>query len=150
MFRKKYNIDKLFVFVVYGTFMLMSLLLVLLGTHIYKNLVEKAEANSSARVSVYYAANRIRSGAADGVRHEIIDGTGALIFSDGAVQTLVYYHEGFLWELLKFEHEPFIPEYGEKIAAVSGFSVSEENGVFTITSVASDGSVSTMYVSSRS
>jgi len=144
--KKKYLIDKLFVFVIYGIFLMMSLLLVLIGIHIYRNIVYKAEINTGVRVSMYYVANKIRAGASDGFRHEIIEDTEVLIFSEGNFQTLVYYKDGFIWELVKFAHEPFIWELGEKIIASDGFTITEENGVYAITSAASDGIVHTMYL----
>jgi len=145
--KKKYAIDKLFVFVIYGIFLMMSLLLVLIGTHIYRNIVYKSEQSTGVRVSMYYVANKIRAGAPDGFRHEVIEGTDVLIFSEGNFQTAVYYKDGFIWELVKFDNEPFIWDLGERIVASDGLTIIETDGVFAITATDSGGSPHTMYLS---
>lgn len=55
------NISSLFIFLLVGLFALLSLLSVLIGVGVYRNVVENVAANEQIRTSLSYVANKVRA-----------------------------------------------------------------------------------------
>jgi hypothetical protein len=143
----------------FGLFALMSLLLVLTGTQVYRRIVDNSEIKNGSRVALYYIANKIRSSdTADGIRvikYENCPDVGYALVIDGGGywKTVIYKYDGHVYEALRgigeYEEKMIYPELGTELIKIDDFTIAEENGVFIITTIAPDKSVSVMYVSKR-
>lgn len=140
----------------FAVFGVSAMLLTLLGVKAYRKTVEQMEEGSSLRSALFYLANRIHSGDKAGeVELVIKDGTELLCFTetvDGSVyQTWVYAFDGWLREFATVEgNDGFDPSGGEKIAAVSDFSMKKEGKTFTFEAETADGERRQLSVTLRS
>ncbi len=145
---RKHTIDTLFVFLLYGLFALLSMLLILIGSRIYKRTVENTEARGDVRASLSYVANKIRS--SDRAALETRGSLSVLVLTqtvDGEdFETCIYYTGGALKEYLIEAGSPFHPEKGETVTALTAFSFAEEDGLLTVTSAGRDGRPHTMHI----
>jgi len=169
MFKKKHSIDALFIILVYGMFTMLALMLVLIGTLIYRRTVNSADERGSGRAAVYYVANKIRAGdtvggiymksyvpdpakADKGIYMEAKEGEGgisALIIEEDGVQTMIYEYEGALYEWIKFESDPFMPSLGIRIISAGTLSITQDAGGFMISAAGSGGAGQSVYISRR-
>ena len=150
--KKNHQIDMLFVLLLYGMFTLLSLLMILIGTSVYKRSVSESDIRSNTRASLSYVANKIRAGDAAGmISLEKREGIELLVIREGSFETLIYYYDGTLREdfssaELNALREEWKPEQGEKLVSVSSFSIKEEGGLFTLCSTDANGTESTLQV----
>ena len=155
MFKKKHSIDTLFALLLYGMFTVLSLLIVLLGSQIYRTVVDKTSMGSDVRMASSYVVNKIRGGDAAGcIRLDDINGINVLILeekeTDIQYETLIYYYDGAMRELLQKPGDMFRPEQGEKLVSAAGLSIREEKGMFIITASSLNGMEHILYVDRRS
>ena len=134
---RKHTVDTLFVFLLYGLFALLSVLLILIGARVYRRTVENTEARGDVRASLSYVANKIRS--SDRAALETRSGLSVLVLTQRAgeedFETCIYYTGGALKEYLTEAEAPFYPEKGETVTALTAFSFAEEDGLLIVTSV---------------
>ena len=147
--KKKYAIDAVFALILYGMFTLISLLLVLIGAQIYKGIVRRTDARSDVRASLSYVANKIRS--AEEVRLENREGLTVLVLPENQkVETVIYFYDGSLREMLQLQGESFDPSAGEELAAVSGFSLSQqEDDLLVVSTKDADGRDHVLHIQKR-
>lgn len=136
--KARHFVEVLFPLSLYGLFALLALLLVLIGTQVYGGIVDRAAARSDARAALSYVANKIRAGETkDGLYLDVRDGCSLLVIqeTDGgqALETLIYYHDGFLRELFQEVGTPFVPADGERLVSIPSFAITEADGLLTIT-----------------
>lgn len=145
---RKHTVDTLFVFLLYGLFALLSVLLILIGARVYRRTVENTEARGDVRASLSYVANKIRS--SDRAALETRGGLSVLVLTQRAgeedFETCIYYTGGALKEYLTEAGAPFYPEKGETVTALTSFSFAEEDGLLIVTSAGRDGQSHTMHI----
>ncbi|MCI8360053.1 MAG: DUF4860 domain-containing protein [Clostridiales bacterium] len=150
--KRKYSMDALFALILYGMFTLVSLLLVLIGAQIYRGIVQRTEDRSNVRASLSYVANKVRSSPEASLENR--EGTAVLVLSEQQegqrIETLIYCYEGKLRELYQLEGKAFIPENGEELAAVSGFSIAQPaEDLLMVTSKDAGGREHTLHIQKR-
>ena len=151
MFKRSHQIDTLFALLLYCMFALFSLLLVMIGSQIYKRITDESAVRTDIRMTISYVSNKIRAGDISGcVRIEERKGLRVLVLEEGDgelfFETMIYFHDGELKELLGLPGEEFRPDYGQVLIKIKDFNINEENGMFTIKSTCADNSDYTMYV----
>jgi len=115
--RKESKLTDLLALMVLLVFSLCIVVVLLTGTQVYRRLLDKGEAGFVGRTGVRYITTRVRQ--ARGVAVEDFGGRTALVFPeeiDGErYRTLLYWYDGYVYELLCAEGASLTPEDGEKI-----------------------------------
>ena len=120
-------------------FALLAMGVTLMGTGVYRAVVDDANANSAQRTALSYVVNQIRRADAGGVSVGAFGGGDALRLTetggDGSVYvTLIYCFEGSLRELYMEEGTGLAPEDGMALLELSSLDLSvTENGGLDIT-----------------
>ena len=128
----------LLVFLVYGMFALFSLLLVVIGAGVYRDIVASGRQNTELRASLFYLSNQVRmcSGEAELAEQ---DGLQVLVLRDEGSEgeTLIYYKDGALCEYYgpagtgaSFAE---LSDMGERVAALDGLQFGQDGGMLTVT-----------------
>lgn len=153
MKRQRGSTNGLLMFLIYGMFALFSLLLVVIGARIYRNIVATGEENTAIRSSFSYISNKIRmsSGTSDTIRLEQRDGIPVLVltqsYEETDYETLIYYYDGALLEYYGTSGQPFAPESGEKISDIQEFLMEEPSpGQLLFSTVDADGNPLRMHL----
>jgi len=125
--RNYHSVQKVFVILLMGLFVILSLLLVLLGTKTYQSAVERSEQMNVSRVMQNYVRSVLRSeDKANAINTRNVDGIEVLSLSitDGGKTYIrnIYCSDGWLMESYVSEERLFKPEDGEKICKMSAFS----------------------------
>lgn len=149
---RRHTADTVFVLLLYGLFVLVSLLLALIGVQVYRNIVSRTSARSEMRACLSYVANKVRS--SPEVRLETRDGLTVLTLpeteGDEPFETLIYFYDGSLRELFQRQTDSFRPAGGEEIVSLTGFAVSESaDGLLTVTSRDVGGEEHCLYIQKR-
>ena len=126
-----------FVFVLLGLFALMSILLVLYGSQMYRTTVAYSEVNNEQRVLSSYIRSMVRAeDAAGAVRVEEKEGIPVIsLYEDingTEYVTWIYTWEGTLYEQFTGADRPFVPEHGTMIAKAADLSAQIEDGVLHV------------------
>lgn len=151
-------IGELFTFVLFGAFLLLSLLIVVIGVDGYRGAVGASEASGDLRTSLGYVAGKVRSEAAQ-------DGATLLTADDGLTllslteaydgvryDTVIYYYDGALHEAYIESGLPFSPTMGVKLCSVGDFRMEwadEARGLLVLTATARDGRSETLHLAIR-
>lgn len=123
-------ISELFTFALFGVFMLMALLVVVIGAGGYRNVTTKADTTAEVRTCLGYVAGRVRSDVAtQQVSLQTMNGTDVLVLTEeyegDEYATLIYWFDGALYESVEFakymEPEDFDPESGERLTEITSF-----------------------------
>ena len=143
MLKKTHQVDTLVALLLYCMFALFSLLLVLIGSQIYKRIVNESNARTDMRMTVSYVSNKIRAGDISGrVRLEERKGIQVLVLEEGEedvyFETLIYFHDSELKEMISIPGDDFFPEYGQTLTQIKDFNMVEEDGLFTVISTCTD------------
>lgn len=125
----KHAVNGLLTFLIYGIFALFSLLLVVIGARVYKNIVSTGNENTEIRSSFSYVANKVRMStrASGSVCIEERDGLEVLVLASAVegYETRIYYYDGALRELYQASEQPLSPGMGEKLMELSEFRIEE-------------------------
>ena len=154
--RRPLAADTIFTLAMICVFAVTSLLLVLFGARVYKNVVAEMDKNFHARTGLAYVTNKIRNADAEGmIFFEQQDGLDTLVISNhsGGTEhrTVIYFYEGWLREVSMAADEIFKAEDGEKIVAAEEFTMKDRgNGFLRFTLKPAGGPLLTMTVSLRS
>lgn len=124
------------VFLIYAMFAFFSLLLVVIGAQVYKNVYDVSGENERTRIVFSYISNKIRMNGGNTYLDER-DGIPVLVLEESngldGYATLIYSDEGEIKEYLSDANQPFSPKLGESIISADGFNMSlEENGLLKI------------------
>ena len=154
MRKKNHQIDTLFALLLYSMFAVLSLLIVLLGSQVYRRVVTESNARNDVRVTLSYVTNKIHAGDAAGrIRLEEREGINVLVLEDNEAgtqfETLIYFYDGKLRESLQTPADRFMPGLGISLVSADDFSIREADGVFIITAIGKDKKENVMYVSKR-
>lgn len=151
---KTHSVQALVCLLLYGLFALLSLLLVLIGAHVYKGITDGAETRSGWRASLAYVANKVRAAdSAGAVRLEEQDGLPVLVLSPSGeaarYETRIYYYDGVLRELLQRTGGAFSPDKGEPVAVLEGFALRQETPDLLVLEASNGGETHTMHIALR-
>lgn len=137
--RQSHVVDLFFTLSLFCLFAASALIVVLIGSGVYKNTTAHMEENYSVRTAVAYVAEKIRQhDVAGGASLSTIDGETVLVFTDTVdnmnYHTYIYSYNDFLCELVVKDGNTFSKEQGEQILKVDSFSLSDEgNGFIKVT-----------------
>lgn len=117
-----------------GLFAICILLVLLLGTEIYRGLTERSGTDYEERTAAQYLATRLRQGdARDAVRLEEFGGADALVLSqelEGVTyETRVYCSGGYLRELFSRSGTPCGPEDGDAVLPMEAMTLTLKDGL---------------------
>ena len=109
-------------FLIYGLFALFSLLLVVIGARVYRDITTEGRENTQVRAAFSYVANKVRMSAEE-VELTEQEGIQMLVLSGKieGYETRIYYYEGALREIFQETEQTFYPEAGETIAETAEF-----------------------------
>lgn len=128
----------LLVFLVYGMFALFSLLLVVIGAGVYRDIVASGRQDTDLRASLFYLANQVRMCSGEAELFEQ-DGLQVLVLRDEGSEgeTLICYRDGALCEYYgpantgaSFSE---LAAMGERVAVLDGLRFGQDGGVLTVT-----------------
>ena len=110
------------------SFMIGSLVLINVGVHVYKNIVEHNVENFRLRASLSYVATKVRQyDVKDGVSVEEHEGVPVLVLREtkesGTYRTMIYCYDGNLMELFQEESMEFQLKDGLEVMPISQFDV---------------------------
>jgi len=150
------RIGSLFTFALFGVFMLLAILVVVIAADGYRGVVATADSVDEVRTALGYVAGKLRSDAAtSGVRMLDADGVTGLILSEeyegDVYETYIFFRDGTLYEVA-FDAGVygFDPEDGWRLVSVADFSVRKVNDhLVRIAAVAHDGREQAMHVAVR-
>ena len=144
MRKQRHGINGVLTLLNYGIFALFSLMLVVTGARVYRNIVNTGNENTKMRSSFSYVVNKVRMSArsAGTVRMEERDGVDVLVLESLAegYETRIYYYDGALREAYQASDQDFIPEMGEEIMELPKFYIEEtQKGQLVLNAVDGEG-----------
>ncbi len=155
--KEKHSVDIIFVLGLFGTFAILSVLLILVGSNVYGGIIETSEGNAQIRTSLSYIVNKVHAyDKQGGVFLEVRDGVTVLImeetFDEEVYQNLIYYHEGAIKEALVNKSSNFELSYGDKIMEVENLEMEEklEEGLLYLSVTDTKGNSQSMRLALRS
>ena len=124
-------VDLLFVLGLFFVFTISALFLILIGSGVYKNTVDKMDRNFDTRTAFAYVTEKIRqSDISDSVSVEDFDGHQALvlkeIFDGVSYSTYLYEENGCLRELFAASDNTLTADAGQDILPVQGFEITAQ------------------------
>lgn len=134
-------------------FALLSLLQVLYGARVYKDVVSGMDDGYALRASLNYAANRLHAHDGCGpVRTETVNGLDVLCLWDENEEyvTCIYFTDGYLMEQYIASSAAFIPSAGQHITELADFTFETfEDGSVTFTAWTWEGTMRSVSVYQR-
>ncbi len=139
---KHFIVDILFVLALFGVFTLSALMLVTIGSEVYRHTVDDMGQNYETRTSVAYLTEKIRQNdtllseqnytTADNICISTLNGEPALLFTqiinEEAYCTYLYFHDGYLKELF-MKSDNYLGENvlsaGQNIIELSDFTMEQ-------------------------
>ncbi|WP_026526990.1 DUF4860 domain-containing protein [Butyrivibrio sp. VCD2006] len=153
----RHTVDMLFVIALLFLFAMGALMLIALGSSIYKRSVSTLSDNYDRRTAYAYITEKLRQYDAEGnINTDIFNKSGALRIDTtiGAVDyvTYLYQYEGSLMELFsRADVENLLPESGQRIMDINDLVItSKGDGLLLITITLSDDEELTFITSKRS
>ena len=132
----QHGMQGVFIFVLLGLFALMSTLMVLLGSQMYRATVDRSQANNEDRVMGAYVRSMIRSMDGGEVSVEAPGGIPAVAlketYDDEVYVTWIYQYEGQLYELFTELESDFNPDDGTPICPANSLSARLEGNLLTV------------------
>lgn len=150
----EHSVDGIFTFTLISLFAILALFIVVIGTRVYKDIVEASRINNEVRSSLSYVSNKVRSNdREDAVKIDVRDGMDVLKieheYDKELYETIIYFYEGAIYEYFGASSMIFSPDYGEKIIEVSDFSISQENNLLYIKMTDENGNHHEIHVAIR-
>lgn len=123
MKKKPHSISVLFMLVLFTVFAVLSVLLIIVGSKVYGNIVDSQETNGNGRNILSYVTNKVRSCQTLGkVYIEEKEGVPVLVIEDKELETLIFFHEGKLKEATISAGDDYNLHFGDIIAEVNDFT----------------------------
>ena len=150
----EHSIDGIFTFTLISIFAVLALFIVVVGTKVYKNIVQTSQINNEVRSSLSYVSNKVRSNDSEGsVKVDIMDGIDVLRieheYDKELYETVIYFYQGAIYEYFGSSSMEFSPDYGEKIIEVSDFSIRQEENILYFEMTDKNGSHHEIHVAIR-
>lgn len=159
----KYNIDAVFVLILFAIFAACVLMVLLFGASSYKNLVNQDAASYEQRVAVEYIAAKIRHNDESNAvsigsftdRKDITADEYNTLYLKLEVEeelyyTKIYYYDGYIREVLSVDGVDLSPDDGNKILKAKGLFLKQDDSMVTITVINEDESISELQLAVRS
>lgn len=151
MRKQRHGINGALTLLNYGIFALFSLMLVVTGARVYRNIVNTGNENTQIRSSFSYVANKVRMSArsAGTVRMEEREGIDVLVLESltEGYETRIYYYDGALREAYQAADQDFLPEMGEELMELPEFRMEEtENGQLVLYALDAEGNRHSMHL----
>ncbi|MCI8418527.1 MAG: DUF4860 domain-containing protein [Lachnospiraceae bacterium] len=123
MRERRNGVNGLLVFLIYGIFALFSLLLVVIGARVYRDITTVGRENTQIRAAFSYVSNKVRMSSGE-MEVKEQDGIQMLVLSGNVegYETRIYYYEGALREIFQETGQPFSPYAGEIIVETTEFT----------------------------
>lgn len=130
--KDKHMVDILFVLALFCVFALSALMLVLLGSSVYKKTVSNMDANYNTRTSFAYITEKLRQNdSIDSISIGKLDSIDAFIFTetinDVEYSTYLYEYNGYLKELFAKADQTLDPSAGQNIIEIADLSFTTIN-----------------------
>lgn len=154
--KNRHMVDFLFVIVLFCVFALSALMLVMIGSNVYKKTVSSMDQNYNTRTSFAYITEKIRQSDSKGaVSIGSFDGADTLILTTASNNTVyntyIYMYDGYLKELFAKSDATISLESGQNILPISHFTLNEINAHLYQFALTSENNVTyNLYVSTRS
>ena len=152
-----HGIGFIFTIILLCVFTATALVVVFIGSNVYKNTASNMEDAFAGRTALSFVAKQIRQyDSVESISVGTVEEAQALIFKeetpDGVFFKYIYYYDNYLREL--YANEDFEPtgSSGQPLVLVDGFSVSDnQNGTITYSITSTSGAVSqaTMAIQSQ-
>ncbi|SDB29324.1 MULTISPECIES: DUF4860 domain-containing protein [unclassified Butyrivibrio] len=156
-FESRHTVDMLFVIALLFLFAMGALMLIALGSSIYKRSVTTLAENYDRRTAYAYITEKLRQYDTEGnISTDIFNKSGALRIDTtiGTVDyvTYLYEYEGSLMELFsRADAGTLLPESGQRIMDINNLEItSKGEGLLQITITLTDGKDLTFITSKRS
>jgi len=133
------SIDTIFVLIVFSTFAISVLMVLMLGASIYRNINHISRENEAEKTALSYIWTKVKnSDNADSISIDVFNGAPALFINEtlgGTVyRTKVYHYNGWLYELFSEATLEFSPADGTRILLVDSLTFEAvENGLIRVT-----------------
>ncbi len=148
-------IDLLFTLALFCVFAATAFLVVLMGANIYKKTVTDMAQNNNTRTSISYLAEKIRQNdVMSGISIGDVEGAAALILEQkvgkSSYQTWIYSSGGALCEVMVAKGAKVKAADGQPIMELADLKIDRsEEGMLRLTTIDTDGTVSTIKLSLR-
>lgn len=120
MKNKTHSINVLFMLVLFTMFAVLSVLLIIIGSNVYKNIVDSHEKNGTARNVLSYVTNKVRT-CTDEVFIEEKEGTDVLVIGIDSQETLIFFKDGQIHEATISSGDDYNLNFGDVIESAEGF-----------------------------
>lgn len=153
---EKHIVDILFVIALFCIFAVSALILVLIGSNVYRKTVHNMDSNYNSRISVAYITEKIHQfDEADSIEIGTLDGTDALILKTSTdicnYNTYIYMNNGYLKELFASENAALSLESGQDILPIHDFHLKKiKDKLYEFTIVTDSEDTYTLYISVHS
>lgn len=122
MKKKPHSVSVLFMLVLFTVFAILSVLLIIIGSKVYGNIVDSQEKNGNGRNILSYVTNKVRTAENTGqVFIEEKEGIPVLVISGNEQETLIFYKDGKLKEATISAGDDYNLYFGDVIATVDNF-----------------------------
>lgn len=157
--KTRHSVDKVFVFLLFGLFAVLIIIILLLGVNNYKSLLNRNEEAYNERIAINYIAEKIRhndtsGGVSVGHFFQKKDGISTLHMyqeiESERYETRIYYYNGYIRELFSMEGIEVQPEDGNAIMKAKDLQFSLYNRRLTIQCIDEDGIMSDLTLYLRS
>ena len=134
------SIDTIFVLIVFSTFAISVLIVLMLGANIYRNINENSREDEAEQTALSYIWTKAKNfDNADSIRVDTFNGNPALYirehFGGTEFNTIIYHYDGWLYELFSEAALTFSPTDGIRIVKVDDLSFEAiDDGLIRMTS----------------
>ena len=140
--KNTHSFDTIFVLLIFCLFTICSLFLVLIGANVYRGIVGQMDSNNETRASLSYVANKVHAADSGETAVQTINGQQTLVitanYNGEEYHTYIYEYKGSLMELFTKAKNTFIPGDGDKITAISGFTMTQNNSNLNLSATSKD------------
>ena len=121
MKNKAHSTNVLFMLILFTLFAVLSVLLIIVGSNVYKNIVDSQEKNGTSRNMLSYVTNKVRL-CTDKVFIEEKDGTKVLVIEIDSQETLIFFKDGEIKEATISAGDDYNLHFGDVIGEADYFS----------------------------
>jgi hypothetical protein len=154
--QKRHIIDILFTLGLFCVLAASALMVVVIGSNVYRAMVARADENFLSGVPLAYVANKIRQNDRLGeIFIDKLEGAPALLIKRDlggghSFDIWIYHHDGALKEVAALNHTIITRELGRPIIEIDDFKMEQiGTGLWRFTSVDKNGKESSMIIGAR-
>ena len=124
------KIDTIFVLIIFSIFAMSVLLVLTLGASMYKNMTETSRDGQAERTLLSFIWTKVKNSDEGGIVYVgEFHGQNALCFDeiigDEEYQTVVYYYDGWVYELFYDKSIELLPSEGERVMEIENLLFEE-------------------------